>query len=154
MANIRRLTWGLFAAPWVLMAASPACGQWHDWYGETLDEFRLASGRTFYAQIDRRTDEHTLWLRIAWDRTVILRPVAWDRVVRAKVAGRAFSGNELRDWILRPPPAPPAEPAAPPALPAPTSQTPPPALSRAGRVAAAVVVGTLAAQPPAATHTH
>ena len=157
MAILRRLMWGLIAAPWVLLVASPASAQWHDWYGQTLDEFRLASGRTFYAQVDRRTDEQTLWLRIAWDRTVILRPVAWDRVVRATVAGRAFTGEQLRDWLLRPPPEQPAQPAVPPAqpapaqpapaLPGPTAQTQPPSLAPAGRVAAAVVVGTLTGQP-------
>lgn len=55
----------------------------------------LASGRSFTAKIDPRTDSTQLWLR--WERgsAVLRRPIRWDRVVRARVTGRELSGKEF-----------------------------------------------------------
>lgn len=137
MATLR---FGIFLAA-VLIAAGPVRAQWHDWQRESPGAFRLASGRVFYALIDRRTDDHTLWLRFAWDRTVILRPIAWDRVVEATWEDRTFTGPQLREWLSRPlPPAPvdpvPADPVPPP--------IPQPTLEQAGRAAAIGVAGIFA----------
>ncbi len=155
----------------VLITAAPVCGQWHDWQTHPAGEFRLASGRTFYAQVDRRTDENTLWLRFAWDRTIIRRPVAWARVVHVRWEGRTFTGPEFREWQLGPlganpaaldpevsnPPAldstvpPVLQPAVPPAAQPPdlslnsadgaVRQPLRSSLARAGRVAAATAIG-------------
>ena len=56
----------------------------------------LASGRSFQAELDPRTDASRLWLRAREGTAELLRPVHWDRVVRATVAGEQLSGEQLR----------------------------------------------------------
>jgi hypothetical protein len=56
----------------------------------------LKSGRRFVAQVDRRTDQRYLWLRFGDKTAVILRPVRWDRVITASIAGRNVSHDKLR----------------------------------------------------------
>jgi hypothetical protein len=70
-------------------------------------EVQLASGRTFTAQVDVRTDETTLWLRFQTASTLLLRPVAWDQVVSATVAGRTLDAQQLQAAAadLKSPPA-------------------------------------------------
>lgn len=63
-----------------------------------LDEtvtVELASGRTLAGLIDARTDAALLWLR--WERgaAVLSRPIEWNRVVKARVAGQELSGVEF-----------------------------------------------------------
>jgi len=60
----------------------------------------LLSGRTFTALIDPKTDAEQLWLR--WERgtAVLQRPIHWDRVVRAKVAGEEVTGKELQQIVV------------------------------------------------------
>jgi hypothetical protein len=92
----------------------------------------LASGRQFTAELDRRTDAATLWLRWGQGTDVILRPIDWDRVVRVEIAGETFSGDVLRRAVIlvrqelplasnpprqMPPAAEPAEPSTRPAGP-------------------------------------
>ncbi len=60
-------------------------------------EVRLASGRSFVAEIDQRTDGHRLWLRFSGDSATILRPVDWTRVNSAVVQGEELSGAEFRE---------------------------------------------------------
>ncbi|HUT11331.1 MAG TPA: hypothetical protein VMY42_12600 [Thermoguttaceae bacterium] len=59
----------------------------------------LVSGRVFTAQLDAWTDAQLLWLR--WERgsVVLRRPIRWDRVVRANVAGEELSGEEFREMV-------------------------------------------------------
>lgn len=71
----------------------------------------LRSGRTFTALIDSKTDAKQLWLR--WERgtAVLQRPIRWDRVVRAKIAGEELTGEELQQVVATirrdmPPPSP------------------------------------------------
>ncbi len=75
----------------------PALAQEQDVAGTiTVD---LASGRTFTAEVDPRTDESELWLRSRRGGATILRPVRWDRVVRARVGREVVSGEQLRGIV-------------------------------------------------------
>jgi hypothetical protein len=60
----------------------------------------LASGRHFTAEVDRRTDATTLWLRWSQGTGVILRPIGWDRVVQVEIAGAVFSGHVVRQAVI------------------------------------------------------
>ena len=60
----------------------------------------LASGRHFTAEMDRRTDASTLWLRWSEGTGVILRPIDWDRVVEMRIAGETFSGHVARQAVI------------------------------------------------------
>ncbi len=74
----------------------------------------LASGRTFTARVDPRTDAAQLWLRWEHGSAVLQRPIRWDRVVRAEVAGEEISGPQLRQIVqtIRRDASPPDETAA------------------------------------------
>lgn len=56
----------------------------------------LASGRSFTATVDARTDRSTLWLRHSLESGYLLRPIDWGRVVRVELDGEAISGEQLR----------------------------------------------------------
>ena len=112
-----------------LLTAALAFGA-NDAAGGEPVEVRLASGRVFHGEIDRRTDDDTLWLRFTWDHTVILRPVAWNRVTSATIGSQQLSGTELKNWTKNS--GRPADAAPAPSGPA-TAKT-------AGRVAHAVIV--------------
>lgn len=60
----------------------------------------LLSGRTFTALIDPKTDAKQLWLRWEHGTAVMQRPIRWDRVVRAKVAGVELTGEELHQIVV------------------------------------------------------
>lgn len=59
----------------------------------------LASGRTLTGLIDARTDAALLWLR--WERgaVAVSRPIEWDRVVKARIAGQELSGAEFQRMV-------------------------------------------------------
>lgn len=59
----------------------------------------LASGRTFWAEVDAQSNSRQLWLRFAAAGATVLRPIDWDRVLWAKVAGEKLSGSELRGLV-------------------------------------------------------
>lgn len=59
----------------------------------------VASGHLFTGEIDSRTDRSQLWLRWQRGSAVLRRPIRWDRVVRARVAGEDLSGEELRQIV-------------------------------------------------------
>jgi len=61
----------------------------------------LASGRTFEAALDAKTDAARLWLRFGRGGAEVLRPIRWDRVVRAKVAGKTLSGADLHRLVVQ-----------------------------------------------------
>lgn len=61
---------------------------------------RLASGRDFTAHVDARTEEK-LWLRFSSGGGNILRPIAWDRIVSAKLDGKDVDLPELRGICAR-----------------------------------------------------
>ena len=61
----------------------------------------VASGRSFTAEVDPRTDETRLWLRQSRGTVVILRPIRWERVVRAQLGEEALSGEEFRGAIVQ-----------------------------------------------------
>jgi len=62
----------------------------------------LASGRSFTADVDPRTDAIRLWLRHSRGTAVILRPIRWQRVVCVKVGEETLSGEEFREVIVQP----------------------------------------------------
>lgn len=62
---------------------------------ETLT-VRLASGRTFTAEVDERTNDAALWLRFGDSGALLLRPIEWSRITGAEHAGRAIAAGELR----------------------------------------------------------
>ena len=102
----------LVAMPWAATALSEAA--------ETVT-VTLKSGRTLTAHVDARSDEARLWLRFDAPSTALYRPIAWDRVIRATIAGRELSSEDMRRSIdtwksTRPSPiTPPAKSAASPA---------------------------------------
>ena len=105
----------LVAMPWAATALSEAA--------ETVT-LTLKSGRTLTAHVDARSDEARLWLRFDAPSTALYRPIAWDRVVRATIAGRELSSEDMRRSIdtwksTRPSPITPPEKSA--ASPAKTS---------------------------------
>lgn len=57
---------------------------------------RLASGRTFTAAIDAKTDATTLWLRFDAPGGTLLRPVQWGRVISAQGSQGEMTAEELR----------------------------------------------------------
>jgi len=59
----------------------------------------LASGRSFTAALELGDDAEHLWLRWQKGRAVLLRPVRWERVVRAEVAGETLDRDDLRRLV-------------------------------------------------------
>jgi hypothetical protein len=59
----------------------------------------LVGGRTYTAALDARTDSVQLWLRFETDGAEILRPIRWDRVAWAEVAGQKIPGEELHGLV-------------------------------------------------------
>ena len=57
---------------------------------------RLASGRSFTAAIDAKTDATTLWLRFDAPGASLLRPVQWSRVSSARGLQGEMTAEELR----------------------------------------------------------
>jgi hypothetical protein len=68
---------------------------------ESAVTVRLASGRTFTAELDPRTDANRLWLRWQRGKAAVLRPIHWERVVTAEVGGDELSGEALRRMVER-----------------------------------------------------
>lgn len=60
---------------------------------------RTLSGRTFVGLIDPRSNAQTLWIR--WQRSgvTVNRPIAWQSITGAEVAGEAVSGEDLRRLV-------------------------------------------------------
>jgi len=88
---------GFFAVQPPLPGTTPAIAQQP---GEEIS-VELSSGRTFRARLDARTDARQLWLRWQQESAVVLRPIRWDRVVRARVAEQELSGESLREVVSR-----------------------------------------------------
>lgn len=61
----------------------------------------LLSGRTVTAQLDGRTDSSRLWLRNGGATQYILRPIAWDRVVRVRTGTKTLSRDEFLATVAR-----------------------------------------------------
>jgi len=64
----------------------------------------LASGRSLVAAVAPQTDGTTLWLRWRHGTMSVLRPIDWERVVRAEYAGQGLSADQLRTALLGPEP--------------------------------------------------
>ena len=79
----------------VLLADGPAAAQ----NAQRRIAVQLASGRTFTAELDARTDGRQLYLRWQRGSAVMLRPIQWNRVVRVQVAGEDLSGEEFRELV-------------------------------------------------------
>ena len=61
-----------------------------------------ASGRTFTAEVDSRTDSAQLWLRWGLGSMVLIRPVDWEQVVEVQAGGERLSGEQFYA-LLSPP---------------------------------------------------
>jgi len=59
----------------------------------------LASGRSMIGTFDPRSDASQLWLRSRQGPMTISRPIDWDRVVRAEIAGQTISGQQFRSVV-------------------------------------------------------
>ncbi len=78
-----RLLWGFTLIGQAAWAAEPV-------------EVEVASGRTFVALVDARTDEQQLWLRFERGQSQLLRPIAWEAIVAAHQDGRPLSSEQLQ----------------------------------------------------------
>ena len=63
---------------------------------------QAVSGRQFQGQVDPRTSESALWLRIGKPQAFVRRPIAWDRVVAVQVGEKKHSAAEFRRLIVSP----------------------------------------------------
>jgi hypothetical protein len=61
---------------------------------------RVASGRTFDAQIAARSDANNLWLSFRTRSAELLRPIAWNSVVSAELGGETLTATQLRQRVL------------------------------------------------------
>ncbi len=61
----------------------------------------VQSGRTFVGDLDPRTDEDHLWLRMDVESTSIFRPIAWSRVTEVRRNGVVLSATEVRRAATR-----------------------------------------------------
>ena len=59
----------------------------------------LQSGRVFSGDVDPQTDEHEFVLSTSRSGGVFVRPIRWDRVVRAEIAGEVISGVQLHQIV-------------------------------------------------------
>ena len=80
---------------------------------ENTISIHLASGRTFTAALDVRTDADRLWLRFRQAGAEVFRPIDWDCVVSAEVADQDISGAEFHRLIQQLRQKMPAQPVAP-----------------------------------------
>ncbi|HUS39209.1 MAG TPA: hypothetical protein VMX74_07150 [Pirellulales bacterium] len=55
----------------------------------------LASGRSFAAAIDERTDQQTLWLRFDGTTAVLYRPIEWDHVTAIEYDGQRHQNEQM-----------------------------------------------------------
>jgi len=60
----------------------------------------LVSGRKFTGLVDGRTNVQQLVLRFTRGTATLMRPIAWDRVVKASVEGQAIEADRLRETAL------------------------------------------------------
>jgi hypothetical protein len=56
----------------------------------------VSSGRVFTGFVDEKTDEAKLWLRIETGRSHLLRPIQWDRVLKASVDSETVTPHEFK----------------------------------------------------------
>ena len=59
----------------------------------------LTSGRSFTANVDRRTDDTRLWLRWTRESARLLRPIAWDCIRWVQVGQETLTGEEFRGRV-------------------------------------------------------
>jgi hypothetical protein len=64
----------------------------------------LASGRSVAGTVAARTDDSTLWLLWRHGTIRVLRPIRWERVVRAELDGHVLSVAQFRQAVVRPEP--------------------------------------------------
>jgi hypothetical protein len=62
----------------------------------------VASGRQFFGQVDPRTDETSLVLRIGKPQLHVRRPIVWNQITAVVVEGKELSAAEFRKRIASP----------------------------------------------------
>ncbi len=60
---------------------------------------QVSSGRSFFGDVDGRTDATELWLRSGDKSLSIVRPIDWDSVREVVVGRRTVSGREFGEFI-------------------------------------------------------
>jgi len=62
------------------------------------DEIRVwvESGRDFSGQVDQRTDDDSLWVRLSATGIEVIRPIKWERITQAEREGNRLSVTELK----------------------------------------------------------
>ena len=93
-----RLSFGLLLG---ICLETPAHGD----AGSTSADFddiitvQVASGRTFSGRLDLESDAWELRLQSEYGDGLIVRPIAWQRVLEVEIAGRSCSGDQLREAL-------------------------------------------------------
>ena len=59
----------------------------------------LTSGARLVGQLDARSDGSRLWLRAEKGSAVLLRPIRWEQIARAHVAGSILTAKQLRQSV-------------------------------------------------------
>lgn len=80
------------------LVVQPQVGQ--AWTDEQPVAVELASGRSLLATVAPQTDGTRLWLRWRHGTISVLRPIDWERVVRAEYEGRGLSADQLRRTLV------------------------------------------------------
>ena len=80
-------------ASWAAAASSDAAGPAD---ADCPLVVQLAGGKILAGELAPKTDTKQLWLVRQFGSITVLRPIAWDQVVKASVLGREFSGEQLR----------------------------------------------------------
>ncbi len=62
---------------------------------------RLTDGSRLEAEIDSRTDQAQLWLRVESATTLLLRPISWQRVTSVSFEGQAQSRQQILNLAAR-----------------------------------------------------
>ncbi len=68
--------------------------------GEEPVRVEVLSGRVFSGTIEARTDASQLWLRCGDAQLAVVRPIDWERIAAAEVAGRRLTAEAFRTWAM------------------------------------------------------
>jgi len=93
---------GLVAALMFAIGSPPCSGQVASAPGHATDALlrvEVASGRQFVGEVDLQTDAECLYLRSLQGSMLVVRPIDWERVLRAEIGGQALSAEQLRAAI-------------------------------------------------------
>jgi hypothetical protein len=87
------------AALAVSATAHSVAGQETPDTGKPTVTIDLVNGQTFSGEVDPRTGPERLWLRAERGSAAVIRPIRWDRIARANVAGQNLSGDQFQHVV-------------------------------------------------------